>query len=390
VGASSSAVRIAIAVLAIAFFAVPVTAGVLGVDAKPFENRRLAHAPKPAQGWGAFQQTTRYLVDHMPLREQAVRANTRIWTDVFDTDPRYGDGRTLAGDEALPFAGTIEDDEGAVLGKNGGFKGKVTAKRGRDGWLFVEPEFGIACDPPIQDEVALARWGRMMAALRKKGYAATMFVVPTKASVYPEYLPEKYPADDCALTAKRRFWQLLERKGRSLGVNELRSELIRLKGRFGDELFELTDSHWTTLGALTLVDAALKEIGNGVRVSPEEIVERGMVSYVGDLSLVSGDAEAKKHMEYGIKRAPEAPRVPGRTVLICDSFAYKWLRLFKPYFEHLDYVTQYDGPSEMTAAIERADTVIVEANEIFYRNNAVGPVGEAVPTTIATDLLDQW
>ncbi len=71
-------ISLAFALLAIAFFAAPVALRAVGVHANAFENRRLAEAPKLSQGWEVFQQATRFLTDRMPLREQAVRANTIV------------------------------------------------------------------------------------------------------------------------------------------------------------------------------------------------------------------------------------------------------------------------------------------------------------------------
>jgi alginate O-acetyltransferase complex protein AlgJ len=366
------AIRVVFAILAIAFFAAPVALRALGVTAEQFENRRLADPPELSQGWGAFQQTSQYLIDRMPLRAQAVRANTRIWTDVFGTDPPYGRDTALAGDKALPFAGALEDDDGdlRIPEEQGDLQGPARAETGKRGWLYNSAEFEFACASKPTNRQVVQRWSELVRAIRASGRETALFVAPHKASVYPEYLPDEYPSDHCALEAKERFWSALSKAGRGTGVRELRSELVRLKAHVGDGLFELLDMHWTTLGALTLVDAALDAVGGDVRLEPEEIVERGLVPYEGDLSAATGDPETAKHMEYGIDRAPDAPVVPGRTLLLCDSFAYRWMRLFKPYFEQVRYVPWYHPASEIVGEIERSDRVIVEANETFIKSQA--------------------
>jgi alginate O-acetyltransferase complex protein AlgJ len=368
----SPTARVVFAVLAIAFFLAPLVARGLGTTPEQFENRAFAEPPQLSQGWNAFQQATQYLVDRMPLRAQAVRANTQIWADVFNTDPRYEGPDTLADDDALPFAGDLEGDGIEVdVKEDAGIEGPVSASTGRDGWLYITEEFEYACKSPVPNDVLLDRWAGLVQALRDAGKSSAMFVVPMKASVYPEHLPEKYPFQHCALDEKERLWRLLSKAGPPAGVFELRSRLMALKRHAGDDLFELTDTHWTTLGAMTLVDALLEQVGGDVRLKSSEIVERGMIPYVGDLSVVSGRKETLEHMEYGIERDPDAPRVPGRTLLICDSFAYKWIRLFKPYFEDFRWVSFYHDIDEMTRAIRRSDTVVVEANEIFLRAQAI-------------------
>jgi alginate O-acetyltransferase complex protein AlgJ len=369
----TNTIRITFAILAIAFFATPIGLRAVGVTAEEFENRRLADAPKAAQGWDAFQQTSRYLVDRMPLRAQAVRANTRIWTDVFGDDAPYARDTALAKDQALPFAGRIEhagDDTAGGQEIRGLRDGPATASSGRSGWLYIPLEFSVACDESIPNDLVLRRWAKLVRAVGTDGRKTAMFVAPDKGSVYPEHLPEKYPDDHCALAAKERFWRLLSSAGPALGVFELRSELLRLKSYAGDGLFQRKDSHWSTLGALSLVRAALEKIGGGVRLKPSEIVDRGTVSYVGNLTVVDGRGETDTRQEYGIRRAPDAPLVPGRTLIVGDSFAYKWMRLFRPYFENLREVSWYKGASRIAEEIRQADTVIIESEEISTKTQA--------------------
>jgi hypothetical protein len=366
----ANAIRVVFAVLAVGFFVAPIAARVAGVTAEEFENRRFAESPRLSQGWDAFGQATRYLTDRMPLRAQAVRANTRIWTDLFDTDPIYARDKSLDSDQALPFAGGIEQDGGLRV-ENGGLRGgPATAKTGRGGWLYVPIELESACDDSVSNRQLLKRWSTLIRTLRAGGRDSELFVVPHKASVYPEYLPDKYRFKDCALPAKERLWRMLSKEGPALGVHELRSELLRLKPTAGDALFQRKDMHWTTLGALTLIDAALDALGDGVELKPSEIVARGSVPYTGDLSLVGGNAKTDTRDEYGIVRAHDAPRVPGRTAIVCDSFAYKWFRLFKPYFEHVRYTTWYRSTNEVVDTIRWSDRVIVEADEIALKVGA--------------------
>jgi hypothetical protein len=382
----ANGIRLLVAVLAVGFFAAPIAARVVGVEAEQFENRRFAEAPRLSQGWDAFQQATRFLVDRMPLRAQAVRTNTTIWADVFGSDPRYGGETALAADQALPFAGAIEDDDRNVrVNEDGGaLQGPATAKTGREGWLYLSEEFEQACDDTVSNELVLQRWGRLIQGFRNAGYPTELFVAPYKASVYPEHLAAEYPYDHCALKEKERFWRLLAREGPGLGIRELRSPLVRLKANAGDGLFMRTDTHWTTLGALVMVDAALDSLGEGVELEPSEIVDRGPVRYRGNLSQAGASSESAVRDEYGIERHPDAPRVPGRTLLICDSFAYLWMRLFRPYFEDVRYISWVEDEHKIARAIRRSDTVILEATEVLMKVQARdGEKALSVPRALA-------
>lgn len=358
------------AILAIAFFTVPLTARVLGVTAEEFENRRFADAPALSQGWSAFQQASRFLTDRMPLRAQAVRANTRIWQDVFGADPRYGTQRSVASDQALPFAGIRDLDKDEAWRKSGGLQGVATATTGTKGWLFLDDMDAWCGRPP--DTYALSNWGALIRAVREGGRPATMLVVPNKESVYPEYLPDT-PRRKCGTKQNAKWWALIAKRGPALGVLELRSELLRLKRRAGDDLYEVTDLHWTPLGALTMVGAALDELGNGIQVEAKEVVRRGPVPYEGNLDAVSGRMGKSTHFVYDVVRDPDAPQVPGKTVVIGDSFAYGFKQLFKPYFEELQFVSLYqpdDATDEVVRAIRSADQVVFAAVQTNFEGYA--------------------
>ncbi len=362
--------RIAFAILAIAFFATPIAARTIGITAEQFENRRFAAAPTLSQGWDAFAQTTQFLTDRMPLRKQAVETNTHIWTSVFNTDPDYSGRASLGDDRALPFAGAAGPDSGEGSEVGAGTATSSAARTGQRGWLFNDRELKDACDA-THDRAILRRWGRVIRTIRASGREAAMFVAPAKASVYPEHLPDEYPGDHCALEAKERFWRLLSEEGPRDGTRELRSDLVRLKEYAGDALFYRKDTHWSTLGAMALVKAVLEELGGDIRLKPNEIVKRGTATYTGDLTVLSGRAETERAKDYAISREPGAPRVPGRTLLICDSFAGKWVRLLRPYFEHIEPVALAGvEAADMIEAMRRSDTVIIEAMETGWKNPA--------------------
>lgn len=360
----ANTLRLLFAILATCFFAAPIALRVAGVTAEQFENRRLADPPRVGQGWEAFQQTSRYLTDHMPLRADAVRLNTRIWTDLFGTDPRYTGQTALADDQALPFAGDIERDPLAER------RPQVNTRSGRGGWLYLNLEFSTMCTGSVTDGQVVRRWADLVERIRAEGHKAAMFVAPNKSSVYPEHLPEKYPYDRCAPRRKEQFWRAIDREGPALGVFGLRDDLLRLKQDTEQDLFQRQDYHWTTLGATTLVDGVLDFIGGDVRLERGDIVSRGAVSYTGDLSVVGGRSSADQRIEYDIVRPADAPRIPGRTLLVCDSFAYRWMRLFKPYFESVRYVSVRDDEKKIVDEIRDSDTVIVVANELLVKAQA--------------------
>ena len=291
----STAFTTAFAIIALAFFALPVALRAVGVTATSFENRKFAEAPKPSQGWDVFQQTTRFLTDRMPLREQAVRANNELWRTFFDTNPRYG---AATADGALPFAGQPPP---ATARRDKVPKPEVI--EGRDGWLFLKGELERACTPLVPVPQALARWRQLVAMVRAAGKRAVLVIPPDKGSIYPREAARRAGSRTARRRAKRRFWDDLARTPAAWGVRGLERPLARRKRRGGTALYSKKDSHWNTLGSLTLVRAVLELLDEGVRLKPGEIVNQGRAAFVGDLTVLLGERAKETRPRYAVRRA---------------------------------------------------------------------------------------
>ena len=370
---SSITVRVAFAILAIGFFAVPILLRGVGVTATAFENRRFADPPRVSQGWDAFQQTSRFLTDRLPLREQAVRANTELWQTFFGTAPRYG---ATGGGGALPFAGKAE----GTAGDGGGARARGQARQvlpGRDGWLFVKGELERSCTPMMPFGAALARWRRLISIVRASGRRAMLMVPPDKGSIYGEYLPAG-DLTDCARPAKRGFWQLLASEPRASGVVQLERPLAAKKRRGGQVLYSKKDSHWTSAGSLEMVRAVLERLGKGVRLKRREVVGLPKEEYVADLSVLRGESTKDTRPAQTVRRATGARRVHGRTLFVRDSFGDGALPFLSLYFADLRKTTWLVPPAQLTRAIARADTVIFESveREFAARASEQGPLGK--------------
>jgi hypothetical protein len=368
----STYIRVAFAVLAIGFFAAPILLRGVGVTATAFENRRLADAPQLSQGWDGFQQTSRFLTDRLPLREQAVRANTKLWQTFFGTTPRYG---APGAGGALTFAGKAQGTAGKGGPKPGGQAVQVLA--GRDGWLFLEGELERACTPMVPLPVVLERWRRLVSIVRASGRRAVVMVPPDKGSIYGEHLPDG-DLTDCARRGKPRFWDLLAREPRRSGIVELESALAARKRRGGQPLYSKKDSHWTGPGSLEMVRAVLDRLGAGVKLKRGEVVRLPQQSYAGDLTLLRGESGKDTRPARAIRRAANARRVPGRTLFVRDSFGDRVLPFLRLYFADLRRSTWVVSPAQLLRSIEEADTVIFESveREFAFRASEQGPLGK--------------
>jgi alginate O-acetyltransferase complex protein AlgJ len=378
----SSRSRLVFAVFAIAFFATPLALRAVGVTARPFENRTLAGPPRLSQGWNAFDQASRFFVDRMPLREQAVHANTWLSRHLFDTTPRYGQGAfAAAGQSGLPFGQPLAPQTGAPRrAVNQPPPAGNHALVGRDGWLFLQGELDRACSPPIPYPQAVSQWASVVASVRASGRRAVLLVVPDKSSVYPEHLPPSFQQKQCSEQNRRALWGAIGAADRD-NVVGLRSPLLAAKPSVDDGLYRRKDSHWDTLGSLALLQAALERVGGGVRLRPSEIVNPGADTYTGDLTTLVGAPEQDREPRRDIRRAPGARRVPGRTLFVYDSYGQIGLSQLAPYFANFHSVdwSQILAPG-IADEVARADTVIFETveREFDYRASDVGEAGPAL------------
>ena len=379
------ATRILFAILAIAFFATPIAARMLGITAQSFENRRFAQPPKPSQGWNAFQQTTQYLIDRMPLRAQAVQANTHIWENILNTTPRYNQQTQLGDDQALPFAGTAEGDAGTG-------QGPTTAAQvlsGRDGWLYLAGEQQNACTPPLPFDETLRRWAELVEAVRASGRRAVLIVAPDKASVYPEHLPDEFPSEDCARQGKDDFWGLYEAIGPGLGVVPLRQRLLRAKQRERELVYLRKDSHWNAIGSLEMVREVLDRFGGDrVRVGPRD-VKRSVGTYQGDLTTLLGAPETDTRPDRIVAPVAGSARIPGRSLLVGDSFGALVFPQLTPYFAELRSAPWVGTLRErLLDEIAAAETVVFETVErdVGYRTSDSGPASPAFTAALRRHL----
>jgi hypothetical protein len=383
-------VRTAFAVIALVFFFLPLGLRGVGLKAHEFENRRMAAAPSLSDGWNVFDEATQFFVDRMPLREQAVRANTWASTHIFGTVPDYG--RDVAGTgtarEALPFARVAPTAQPAAKPKPAPGSPQPgqpapSVIRGRHGWLFLEDELKNACTPSISWSVAIARWERLAATVRASGRRVLVAFPPDKSTINPEYLPASYPESACLPRAKAQVWRTIE-SARDPAILGLRRAMLAAKRPPPDELYFPADSHWDRKGAVLGLTAMLAHLGGPAQVRPADI-RRGRTTQIGDLTVLVGAprktsapawtiarpvaaaTRTKEVLPHGGKSvvrtrpAGGAPLLPGRTLLIYDSYGELMIPALSKYTRQLSASAWFDTqPDDVIEAIARADTVIVE------------------------------
>jgi alginate O-acetyltransferase complex protein AlgJ len=385
--------RLLFAVIALAFFGTPIALQAVGVRAPAFENRRLAAAPSLADGWTFFDEATRFLIDRMPLRYQAVHANTWIDLHVFHTSPIYSRGGLggVANDQALPFTSRPDQDKASLISGASAGKAKSRAAQppttadqvvlGRDGWLFLQGVFNRACFPFIGFRQAASRWESLLRVIRASGRRAELLVAPDKSTIYSEYVAPTTSDLGCSRPGTTALWKVIESPmAVRAGIIGLRKSLLRAKHTASALLYYRTDSHWNTAGSLTLVEAALPALSRTVRVLPSEIVDPGPVRYSGDLLGLLGESGNEIAPTRRIQRLPGAPVVSGATVLIGDSYADAAWGELAPYFASLRRLYWVNNTTQqLVDGITSSRNVVLETveREFDYRASDVAYITPA-------------
>jgi alginate O-acetyltransferase complex protein AlgJ len=371
------------AVLAIAFFFTPLALRAAGVTAHAFENRPLAAKPKLSQGWDALDQTTRYVTDRMPLREQAVRANNWIYRHAFDRLPDYA---RKTEDRGLPFARGVRSGETHAANRA---NRQVDVVVGSAGWLYiggVNGEFEQECAKRSKLAPSEARWARITELIRASGRAAVTIVAPDKGTIYPEYYPDGH-LKSCGLRAKAKLRSDLDRLPARDGLATAATPLLQAKRpTLPDHLYLKTDGHWNTIGALVYLRRMLELLPYGVRLEQREILGDATTPKtpkLGDLQALLGE-RAKEAWPYRrIQRVRGGRKVPGRTVFVGDSFSGALVPQVPFYFTDLHFVDINRTPRKtLVDDIASAHTVILETAEREFVDR-VGDSGALSPSFVA-------
>jgi alginate O-acetyltransferase complex protein AlgJ len=376
--------RYLIVALAAVFLFTPLALLATGYHAPRFENRPLTPAPKPSAGWKFFDQATQYLVDRLPLRKQAVRANAWVDEHVWNTTPRSGNGNRAG---ALPFGVPAQDRTPA---KPAASSPSNQVLRGKDGWLYLQADIAAACTPGEPIPQALATYSQLAAVLRASGRPAEIVIVPNKTTIYPEHLPPGFPGDACASRGRDALWNALEHSPPP-HVHGLRTALLAAKAAHrGQLVYRVKDTHWNRVGATAMAQFMVEAAG-GRRVSwaPRDVVRVPDERFSPDLAQLLGTPTAEtapavtvvrpgagRVVEHDTKLASgdvaqtfthvgaTAPLIPGTTYLLGDSFSLEALSQIVPYFSRL--VVMNWGTSDRTeivGAMQSADRVFMEVAE---------------------------
>jgi hypothetical protein len=356
-------------IVAAAFVFGPLVLYVGGVRPRSIENRPLAAVPDPGRGWSAADQAGPWSTDHLPGRTQAVHANSWISYFVLHELPRQARITTASPAAVTSGAARVETPT-VVLGKNG--------------YLFYGDDFDAACENGREFRASLRRLAELARVIESSGRRAVFALGPNKSSVTADELPEALPRGACAARGIAAQNAVLDRVSDPHFV-PMRRQLAR-EHAAGRQVYWKTDTHWTTAGGslfarqlarklspalagrLTTRPSTLRKNGDLMTLAGLTFKETGQAAKVHTGGVVRERATSSRfdprHARYAVNRwdtSPATGLVPGKSLILGDSFSYFVLDALRPVFAHgtftwLGHVSTHD----LVDQIADSDTVVLE------------------------------
>jgi len=275
------------------------------------------------------------------------------------------------------------------------------AVEGRDGYLFIGTDFDLGCGSGAEFDQYLANLGRLATIVADSGRKVVWTVAPDKSTTLVDRLPDRVPQDACFRENQRWQEHLLGAVEEDHYVDSL--AILREADAAGDQVYWRGDSHWTSYGASLWLLAMLERLDPSVADSVE--VTSGSVDRTGDLYVMAdrSDVESAPSASFATgntleavpgptpfdpgadswgplqwRNTPGDDLVPGRTLLIGDSFSYAGIDLAMPLFERGAFAWfQYFDTAELARQIRASDTVVVEVSQRTLTHSSVA-TGEFV------------
>ena len=386
------------------FFFGPAIAFSFGDRAAPIENRPLAGMPSFDSGWQVIPGFNAWAVDHLPLRSQAVRADTDLSEAVFGEPPPSGNHTTSAIGSAA--AGNASPDS-ASAGPS--IPAAPHVIQGKDGWLYLADDFSLMCNPNLSLPAVIDGLKRLHTAVEASGRKLVISIIPDKSTAVPQHLPESFAYKNCSEGPRNEFWQ--EIVASKVPFVDVREPLAEAQRAARHPLYLSLNTHWNMQGAAVWTKSVLapldRRLIEGMRIpgvdegapsSESPFVAGPVVDVLGDLTVILGAPRKepmplivlqRKGVTLSVDGAPlagnlpppiktetggkpktieasttAAPLYPGHTLILGDSFYDVFGgALFAPFMSTLTAVYVLEDPAKITQNIIDADTVILEVAE---------------------------
>jgi len=343
--------------------AIPGLAFLAGTRPAAIENRALVAAPAMTvenlgdPAW--YASVDRYLADNLVVKPPAVEVRATVFFD---------------------FLGHSTNPAVVI---------------GRDRWLFLRTEMIRGCIRSAADQ--LSALDQVQAALAAKGPELRLIIAPDKRTIYPEMVSNVSPPGSTC-TDKQRQAMRAGMVLRPWAVDAWGPvTAARNEAATGDPVYFPQDSHWKPEGALPAIKALVESLMPGVW-QDADVRAQGTTARILDLPSLLGLNRTEATSNYLVRSGTSVeertipireklsgsraileyvasgtdPLIPGRTIVIFDSFFDLQRELVTPFFASSTWVHEQDikAHPEIAAELGHFDTIIVERVERdFYRED---------------------
>jgi hypothetical protein len=254
---------------------------------------------------------------------------------------------------------------------------------GLSGVMFISDAFNEACNPHILTDDLIDRIHRLEQVIHDSGRDFHLLVSPDKSTILTSYLPEQFPLRSCFEEYNSDFWARL--RGADIqGFIDLNAALTDARDTRRELLFKRRDTHWDDAGAVVASEALVNSVVPGLW-DESAVTLNGLAEYFGDLNVLAGEALVDTAPSYSVTRpgvvqtsvilidqlehgrnrqvihqAQASELIPGRTLILGDSFSESAEPFFAPYFEDLTLMRLVDF------SVPRFIELIASADRIIF------------------------
>ena len=253
---------------------------------------------------------------------------------------------------------------------------------GRAGVAFIADAFNEACNPHIQTEQLIDRMRMLSSVIEKTGRKFNLIVSPDKSTILSDFLPSEFELRKCFQAYNEIFWNSLQ-ASELRGFINLRTKLLEARTSSRELLFKMRDTHWDNAGGSIAAKALINTLEPGIW-EDKSIKFTGLIDESGDLDVLTGKSKISSVPTYTLVRpdvsedksdlgstngpgdvrrfrfrSEKSPLIPGRTLIMGDSFSEAAEPFYLSYFEDVTLMRLSDfSPANFLEQIKLADRVI--------------------------------
>jgi alginate O-acetyltransferase complex protein AlgJ len=217
-------------------------------------------------------------------------------------------------------------------------------------------------------------------------------IAPDKSSAHPELLPDDFAGRKCMEERKDAFWSSLLSRA-DVEVIDPRPALSTFESEAGERVWRPNDTHWGPAGAAVFSKTVAEAIEPAL-AETSRITAGPVVDLPGDLSQMLGDlkqdptptarierdgvtlrVEGREisqnevpDLEYGpvtvTATSSDVPMIPGKTLLLGDSFFEASRLQFPAYYSSLTYI--HNMSAEVPGAADAVGALLAESDTLIF------------------------